>query len=77
MGGYGPKATGRGARFTFTVPVVEGAVPGAGTVPSTPAAGVRRVGREQARILAVDDDPQVLRYVREVLSRAGYEPIVT
>ena len=68
---------GRGARFTFTVPVVEEAVPGAATVPATPAAGVRRVGREQARILAVDDDPQALRYVRDALSRAGYEPIVT
>ena len=28
------------------------------------------------RILAVDDDPQALRYVREVLTRAGHAPIV-
>ena len=28
-------------------------------------------------MLAVDDDPQALRYLREVLSRGGYAPIVT
>ena len=32
---------------------------------------------EQVPILAVDDDPQTLRYVRDALSRAGYSPIVT
>ena len=41
--------------------------------PVTPNAG----RREQVRILAVDDDPQTLRYVRDVLSGAGYLPIVT
>ena len=29
------------------------------------------------RILAVDDDPQILRYVRTTLSQAGYSPTVT
>ena len=29
------------------------------------------------RVLAVDDDPQALRYVRDVLTRAGYAPIAT
>ena len=29
------------------------------------------------RVLAVDDDPQTLRYVRDALTRAGYAPIVT
>ena len=33
--------------------------------------------RDLARILAVDDDPAVLRYVRDALSRAGYAPVVT
>ena len=33
--------------------------------------------RNLARILAVDDDPTVLRYVRDALSRAGYAPVVT
>ena len=29
------------------------------------------------RVLAVDDDPQALRYVRDTLSGAGYQPVVT
>ncbi len=32
---------------------------------------------DQVRILAVDDDPHALRYVRDTLARSGYEPIVT
>ena len=37
----------------------------------------RRVGRNRIRVLAVDDDPQTLRYVRDALSGAGLTPIVT
>ena len=37
----------------------------------------RRSEKERERILAVDDDPQTLRYVRDALARAGYAPIVT
>ena len=29
------------------------------------------------RVLAVDDDPQALRYVRDALASAGYTPVVT
>ena len=64
---------GLGARFTFTIPVAGDA-----------AAGVPRLSdrreraeRERTRILAVDDDPQALRHIRDALARAGYEPIVT
>ena len=32
---------------------------------------------ERVRVLAVDDDPQALRYVRDALSAAGYQPVVT
>ena len=32
---------------------------------------------EQARILSIDDDPQILRYIRNTLSDAGYLPITT
>ena len=28
-------------------------------------------------MLAVDDEPQVLRYIRDTLAKAGYDPIVT
>ena len=68
---------GRGARFTFTLPVAEQ------TESEQTISRQRLSGRrghevdEHARILVVDDDPQTLRHVRDVLSRAGYAPIVT
>ena len=67
---------GQGARFTFTVPVA--GEPEA--VPEGPAvAGPRaaRQGQETTCILVVDDDPQMLRYLRDALSGAGYAPVLT
>ena len=67
---------GMGARFTFTIPTVEEA--GSGTAVSTSAARRAVAGAgERARVLAVDDDPQALRYVRDALASAGYTPVVT
>ncbi|MCY3912129.1 MAG: response regulator [Chloroflexi bacterium] len=65
---------GKGTRFTFTLPAVDTmAEPSASPeAASTPGASA---GWE--RVLAVDDDPQVLRYVRNVLSEAGYSVTVT
>ena len=64
---------GLGSRFTFTVPAAEEA-----TAQTSPPSSRRlQAEREQTRILVVDDDPQTLRYVRGVLSEAGYTPIVT
>ena len=63
---------GKGARFTFTVPVAPEA---GGDVRSQPA--VPHEAGERTRILVVDDDPQVLRYVRDTLVDAGYAPLVT
>ena len=66
---------GLGARFTFTLPVAEGM---AAPVPPPPfPARSTRTTRERVRVLAVDDDPQDLRYVRDTLTRAGYAPIAT
>ena len=60
---------GRGARFTFTLPAAEqvgGAVDR--SVPS---------GRQEVRVLAVDDDAQALRFVRDALIEGGYQVTAT
>ena len=68
---------GLGARFTFTIPAL-GREDIAGAVQQAPSSiQSRRPPRDRVRILAVDDDPQALRYVRDALLKAGYEPIVT
>ena len=67
---------GEGTRFTFTVPVAEEAGGGADGFARSRSRSLRE-GREQEPILVVDDDPQMLRYVRDVLSEAGYAPLVT
>ena len=68
---------GMGTRFTFTIPVAdepaEGGEAGVGRGASRPS-GERR---QRAPILVVDDDPQMLRYVRDTLMEAGYSPLVT
>ena len=68
---------GRGTKVSFTVPVAE-------EVPASPAltGGGKPehsvdIEAERKRILAVDDDPQTLKFVREILTKAGYTPIVT
>ena len=70
---------GLGARFTFTLPTVEAAgyVSPAGAANLSARASRRRAAREQVRILAVDDDPQALRYVRDALVASGFEPLAT
>ncbi|MCY3783203.1 MAG: ATP-binding protein [Chloroflexi bacterium] len=65
---------GLGSRVTFTLPTVAEAATAA-PAPSLPAS--RQAAGNRVRVLAVDDDPQALRYVRDVLTRAGYAPIVT
>ena len=70
--------SGKRARFTFSIPVVEEVWTGATVVPATlPALIPKEVGKNQVRVLAVDDDPQSLRYIRDALIKAGYEAIVT
>ncbi|HLF03983.1 MAG TPA: ATP-binding protein, partial [Dehalococcoidia bacterium] len=79
---------GGGATFSFTLPV---AVPSAGGDPESDGADpapvdttrrsdhlgrVRRAG-ERTRVLAVDDEPQTLRYLQRSLEEAGYQAIVT
>ncbi len=69
---------GKGARFTFTVPAAEEA-------PRDPAsagfaegsARARLQGGSPVRVLVVDDDPQMLLYVRDALAEAGYAAVTT
>ena len=69
---------GRGARFTFTVPVAEEAATAPGAASSDRGRGVAlHAGREPVKILVVDDEPEVLRYVRDVLRAAGYATVST
>ena len=68
---------GQGARFTFTLPVVEDARRSESAEPAARAPDTPPEPREPARILVVDDDPQTLRFVRDALTRAGYAALVT
>ncbi|MYD94713.1 MAG: response regulator [Chloroflexi bacterium] len=68
---------GHGTRFTFTLPAVD--VADKTTDPSAAPVAARTQGAAVGaeRVLAIDDDPQVLRYVRSILSEAGYSAVVT
>ena len=65
---------GQGTTITFTIPVA--AEPGA-TGGATAARPSSREAEERPRILVVDDDPRILRMVRDTLADAGYAPLVT
>ena len=68
---------GLGARLTFTISAVEEAVNGSGPRPGRLAADSGPKAGPRTRILVVDDEPQVLRLVRNTLSEADYTPIAT
>ena len=63
---------GHGTTVTFTLPVA--GEPG-DRAPAEPPPGRQPGGK--ARILVVDDDPRMLRSVRDTLAAAGYAPLVT
>ena len=68
---------GLGARFTFTLPFVEAAQDRSLRAVPSVALGARRAASTRPRILTVDDDPHTLRYVRYVLSKAGFATVMT
>jgi len=66
--------TGTGTRLTFTIPAA-----GAVSAEASPR-GDRPPGpgeEEKPRILVVDDDPETLRFLRDILTATGYHPLVT
>ena len=71
------QGAGQGARFTFTIPVAADAATGSAPCNAATGARVPSDGGAPIRILAVDDDPQALRHIRDTLSEAGYAPLVT
>ena len=68
---------GQGARFIFTLPVIETGDAGAAVPQHRARSRQHADGRGRARVLVVDDDPHTLRYVRGALSEAGYDVLVT
>ncbi len=66
---------GQGARFTFTIPAVGDPVQLVGAVPVR----ARPAGPDGGPppVLVVDDDPRMLRFVRDALAQAGYAPLAT
>ena len=71
------EGTGPGARFTFTLPVVEEAgIGGAASPAGVPGRPLLAVA-ETPHILVVDDDPKTLIHVRGILEEAGYRAFVT
>ena len=67
---------GRGTTVTFTIPAA-GKPGGTATGQAEDSRPEAAGSDEPPRILVVDDDPQMLRFVRDALSRAGYAPLVT
>ena len=59
---------GRGATFTFTLPAAEEVAV---------VVDREQEGRRAVRVLAVDDDAQALRFVRDALAEAGYQVTAT
>ena len=69
---------GQGTRITFTIPVTD--APDSGAVSSVPQDKLHppsKKGEAAKRILVVDDDPQMLRFIRDALAAQHYSPIVT
>jgi PAS domain S-box-containing protein len=70
---------GKGATFSFTLPIASETSVISLSDAARSAVHLRRVTRtgERTRVLAVDDEPQILRYFKRTLDGAGYEAIVT
>ena len=68
---------GRGARFTFTIPTVDESAVGTAISPDTLPVNSSQASEGVERILVIDDDPHMLRYIRNTLLEGRYTPILT
>ena len=68
------KGPGQGTRFAFTLPEAEVTKE---EEQAPPSSSLRPAPKGGETILVVDDDPQTLRLLRNVLANAGYSPIGT
>ena len=59
------------------IPTVDAVAVGETASPETVAVAWTHAPTGVERILVVDDDPQMLRYVRNTLMEGGYTPILT
>ena len=83
---FAPSPSGRGAAFTFDLPVratsKEGAVaPSAsgragGGAPATGSAAVAPTVASGGRVLVLDDDPTFRAFLEKALAALGYEPVI-
>ena len=71
------EGTGLGTRFTFTIPVIEEVEPDVKATSARKPGRPGRYGRQEPYILVVDDDPQALGYIRNILEDAGFAALVT
>lgn len=64
---------GSGSRFVFTLPMISNL----DSSPETQVTQTQSHRRDEQCVLVVDDDPETLRYVRNVLEGANYEVVLT
>ena len=69
------ESSGPGVHFTFTLPVADQATRQNADHPDQLVGRSHAGELEPARILVMEDDPQTLRHLRDVLSRGGYTTI--
>ena len=67
---------GCGTRVTLTVPVAEAAAHGDAATRVRNRSDASRDAQAATPILVVDDDPQMLRYVRAAPAAGGFAPLV-
>ncbi len=68
---------GLGSKFTFTLPSAAERTPDVAPGRERFTPEPRNDGRDSARVLAVEQDPYMLRSIRSTLEEAGYTPIMT